>query len=67
MEKFIGKKVSVRINDRDEKGKVLKNRFKYITGICYFTGYNSFLKVNQITIGRMPIFPVKEKDIRILD
>lgn len=67
MEKFIGKTVSVKINDRDNKGKIIWNKFTFVKGKCFFAGYNSVLGTNQITIGRMPIFPVKEQDIIILD
>lgn len=60
---LIGKSVTVRINDRDNNGKKIWNKFTTITGKCYYAGYNKALGCNQITIDRTPIFPIKEEDI----
>lgn len=54
---MVGEKVTIKILDRDESGKILTNKYTNITGICTFVGYNDILNVNQITINRMPIFP----------
>jgi hypothetical protein len=59
-EKYVGKKISIKINDRDDLGKIDKMKTTKITGLCIFAGYNSSLDKNQITVNRMPIF---EEDI----
>lgn len=66
LDQLIGKKVRVRINDRDMNGKVLPNVFTHIEGKCYFAGYNTLLDVYQITIDRTPLFPIQFKDIQLL-
>lgn len=67
MEQLIGKRLRVRINDRDESGKELQNKFCFVFGICTFAGYNEILEVWQVTINRMPIFPISFKDVTIID
>jgi hypothetical protein len=66
MEQLIGKKIRVKIPDRDIIGKLEPNKFTFVTGICTFAGYNEYLEDYQITIGRMPIFPIQFKDVEIL-
>lgn len=55
--------VTVRINDRDNKGKIIQNKYTSIRGKCYFYGYNQYLECNMIVINRTPIFPITEEDI----
>lgn len=64
---LIGKKIRVSINDRDDNGKIIPNRFIFMDGICTFAGYNDILEVWQVTIGRTPIFPIQFKDVKILN
>jgi hypothetical protein len=66
LNQLIGKRVRVRINDRDNFGKTLHNKFTYISGICKFAGYNKYLDVYQITVDRTPIYPIQFKDVTIL-
>lgn len=67
LEQLIGKKVRVRINDRDFSGKVIPTKFTSIVGICTFAGKNAVLDTFQITVDRTPIFPIQFKDVEILD
>lgn len=60
---LIGNKITIKINERDYNCKIIENKFAYVTGICYFYGYNEILNVEQITLGRCPIFPFNKKDI----
>jgi hypothetical protein len=64
-ERYLGKKVRVKINDRDINGKLIWNKFTFIEGKCTFIGNNNILNLLQITIDRTPIFPVKEEDIEV--
>lgn len=63
MESLLGKLITIKINDRDESGKIIPNKFTTIKGKCQFFGYNKILNHNQITINRMPIFPFDESQI----
>lgn len=63
LESFLGKLITIKINDRDESGKIISNKFTTIRGKCEFIGYNRVLEEYQITLNRMPIFPFKESDI----
>ena len=56
LNRFLGKKVSVLINDRDIYGKKVWNKYTPIVGICTNIGYNTILKENQITVDRTPVF-----------
>jgi hypothetical protein len=42
------------------------NRFRFATGVCTFAGFNVFMEQWQVTINRMPIFPIQFKDIEIV-
>lgn len=57
MENFVGKKISV-IHPKWPKERQI--------GHCTFAGINNFGEF-QVTIDRMPIWPVNPKDIKILD
>lgn len=63
MESLLRKLVTVKINDRDESGKIIPDKFTTIKGICSFFGYNELLDYYQITINRVPIFPINKSDI----
>jgi len=67
MKQLIGKKIKVKINDRNLTGAVIPNQFTTIVGICTFAGYNEVLEDWQITVDRTPIFPIQFKDISIID
>jgi hypothetical protein len=66
LEQLIGKKIRVRILDRDNVGKEIPNRFTTIKGICTFAGKNQILDVYQVTIDRTPIFPIQFKDVEVI-
>jgi hypothetical protein len=67
MKQLIGKKITVRINDRDSVGKSIPNKFTTVSGICNFAGYNTLLDVWQVTVNRIPIFPIQFKDVQIIN
>ena len=67
MEELIGKRIRVRINDRDESGQIIHDKFCFVYGMCTFAGYNKILDVWQVTVNRMPIFPIQFKDVKILN
>jgi hypothetical protein len=64
---YKGKIISVKINDRDERGFKLHDKFTFIKGYCTFSGYNEILDKNQVTINRMPIFEEDIFDIIVID
>lgn len=63
LEYLLGKLITIKINDRNESGKIISDKFTTIKGKCEFIGYNNILNHNQITINRMPIFPFDESQI----
>ena len=63
LEYLLGKLITIKINERDESGKIILDKFTTIKGNCQFFGYNNIIDHNQITIDRIPIFPFKESDI----
>ena len=63
LEYFLGKIITIKINDRDESGKIIPDKFTTVKGKCQFFGYNNILEHNQITIDRIPIFPFDERQI----
>lgn len=63
MESLLRKLITVKINDRDEYGKIIPDKFTTIKGICSFFGYNDSIESYQITINRVPIFPINKSDI----
>lgn len=63
MKDLTGKKISVRIKDRDNLGKIIEGKFTTVTGICIFCGYNNIISEFAIVINRMPIFPSSFDDI----
>lgn len=67
LDQLIGKRVKIRINDRDMNGKTIPFKFTHIVGKCVFAGYNSYLEVYQVTIDRTPIFPIQFKDVEIVN
>lgn len=58
MKNFVGKRISV-IHPKWPKERQ--------EGLCTFAGINSLHGQFQVTIDRMPIWPVNPKDIIILD
>jgi hypothetical protein len=66
MKGLVGKVVTIRINDRDEKGKTIKNKFTIIKGLCSFYGEN-LLGELTIILNRTPIFPFSDRDIVRVD
>ena len=66
-EKYLSKKISVKINDRDDLGKIDQNNYTFIIGYCTFAGYNINLNINQITINRMPLFEDEIFDVKIIE
>lgn len=67
MEELLGKRIRVRINDRDENGQTMFDKFCFVYGTCTFAGYNKVLDVWQVTVDRMPIFPIQFKDVKLLE
>jgi hypothetical protein len=63
MESYIGKIITIKINDRDIEGNIIINKFTTVKGLCSYHGYNKIFNCYQITINRMPILPFKESDI----
>jgi hypothetical protein len=63
---LIGKVITVRIPSRDHTGKKTLNKNTKITGTCTYAGYNEILGMQQVTIGRMPIYPIYETDITLV-
>lgn len=63
MKEVIGKKISVKIKDRDDLGKTIEDKFTTVTGICIFCGYNYIISEFVIVIDRLPIFPSSFNDI----
>jgi len=55
--------VTIKINDRDDNGKKIWNKFVFIAGKCTFAGINPITKEIQITIDRTPYFPLVESDL----
>jgi hypothetical protein len=66
MKGLVGKVVTIRINDRDEKGKLIKDKSTTIKGLCSFYGEN-LLGELTITLNRTPIFPFSDRDIVRID
>lgn len=58
MKDLVGKKISV-IHPKWPKDRIL--------GVCTFAGVNSLHGDFQVTIGRMPIWPVNPKEVIVLD
>lgn len=66
-ESLIGRIVKVSIPDRDDSGKILSNKKTYVVGTCDSVGRNKYTGYIQITVNRMPIYPVKPSDVEILN
>lgn len=62
MKELVGKIVTVKVLDRDEKGKKIPKKFTTMKGLCTFFGKN-LLGQTTITIGRTPLFPITYSDI----
>ena len=57
-----GNILTIRIPDRDLKGREIKGKFTTIKGLCTFHGKNLFGE-DSITIDRTPVFPFYLKDV----
>ena len=55
---LVGKTLTVLISDRDFNGKPIWNKTTTVKGTCTFAGFNKLLGYDQITIDRIPIWPV---------
>ncbi len=67
---YTGKIIKIRILNKPAPGEeshAYRETYSEILGMCTFSGYNQWLGVDQITINRMPIWPVKDSDITILN
>lgn len=53
MEFLKDKYLILKINDRDNNGKTLSNKFTLVSGKCFFAGINSFNHL-QVTLDRTP-------------
>lgn len=60
---YLGKILTVKINDRDFEGNVILDKFTTVKGRCEFIGYNKILDCFQVTIDRMPITDIDLKNI----
>lgn len=55
-EQFLNKRITVPIPERDNKGKVIPNKFQQCSGTCQFIGSNPFLGWDlQVTVDGTPI------------
>jgi len=55
-EQFLGKRIAVFVEDRDNQGKIIKNKRVQCTGTCTFIGSNPVLEWDlQVTIDGMPV------------
>jgi hypothetical protein len=63
---LIGKIVKVHLPQTRYKGSGVTTEASYIIGKCTFAGFNWNVGAKQITINRMPIFPVREVDVEVL-
>jgi hypothetical protein len=55
-DQFLNKRITVPIPERDNKGKVITNKFQQCTGICQYIGSNPFMKWDlQVTVDGTPI------------
>lgn len=60
---LVGKTVTVRIPERDFNGKVIPNKYTTIRGKCTHYGMMPSIGEKSITIGRTPVFPIKDDHI----
>lgn len=55
-DQFLNKKISVFIQDRDNYGKLIPNKYVTCVGQCTFIGSNPYLNWDlQVTIDGMPV------------
>jgi hypothetical protein len=65
-DQFLNKRISVPIPERDNKGKVIPNKFQQCAGICQFIGPNPLLGWDlQVTVDGTPIQIRHINDIKI--
>ena len=65
-EQFLHKKIVVPIAERDQRGKIIPNRFTECAGTCQYVGQNQLMGWElQVVIDEMPL-PVRHlNDIKI--
>lgn len=64
---MLNKRVEITIQARDDKGKLIPNKYTQATGICTFVGENKWLNWPlQVTINRTPFQIRSLKDIKVL-
>jgi hypothetical protein len=65
-EQFLNKRIIVPIAERDQRGKIIPNRFTTCAGVCTFIGSNKIMEWElQVTVDGMPL-PVKHvNDIQL--
>lgn len=67
-EKFIGKLVQVKVQARDNYGKVIPNAFNTIIGECGYCGRNEFLDIPLVAIiNRTPVELRSIFDMKIIE
>ena len=63
--KRYGQRVTVPIQERDNRGKRIPYRYTTVTGILEYAGPNEYLDIPlQVTIGRMPVSIKSLEDIK---
>jgi hypothetical protein len=63
---LIGKIIKVELPQTYYKGSKIHTERSYIVGKCDFAGFNWILGKKQVTVNRMPIYPVDEVDITVM-
>lgn len=62
---LVGKVVKVRVSERGHDG-AKTSKMTTIIGTCTFAGYNPYLGVQEVVVGRTPIYPVTEHDVTVV-
>ena len=57
---YLNKKIKVKVKDKYSEDYV------YVVGICTYIGFNQILNHYQITISRLPIWPITEEQLQIM-
>ena len=55
-DQFLNKRITVPVNERDNRGRIIPNKFTTCSGQCTFIGSNQFLNWDiQVIVDGMPI------------
>jgi len=55
-DQFLNKRITVPVNERDNRGKIIPNKYTTASGQCTFIGSNPYLNYDiQVTVDGMPI------------